>query len=352
MTANTAGHVPTVDLLRQKGALRMKRNYRFHAVSLLLLVCATAAPSIADPLPSWNDAPAKQAILDFVAKVTREGTPAYVPPAERIAVFDNDGTLWPEQPLYFQLLFALDRVKALAPQHPEWKDQEPFAALLKGDVNAALAGGEHAIAQIVMATHAGMTTAEFEQIVKDWVTTAKHPTTGLLYTEMVYQPMLELLHYLRASGFKTFIVSGGGVEFMRPWAERVYGVPPEQVIGSSIKTKFDMRDGKPVLVRLPEINFVDDKTGKPVGINLHIGRRPLAAFGNSDGDREMLEWTQAGDGTRFMMLIHHDDAAREWAYGAESKIGTFSDSLMAEAEKSGWTVTSIKNDWKVIFPQR
>jgi hypothetical protein len=251
--------------------------------------------------------------------------------------------------MYFQLLFALDRVKVLAPQHPEWKDKEPFASLLKGDVKGALAGGEPAIAQIVMATHVGMTTGEFEQIVKDWLATAKHPKTKRPYTEMVYQPMLELLAYLRANGFKTFIVSGGGIEFMRPWTERVYGVPPEQVVGSSIKTMFEMRDGKPVLARLPEMNFIDDKTGKPVGINEHIGRRPIAAFGNSDGDQQMLEWTQADPGARLMMLVHHDDAVREFAYGAESKIGTFSDGLMAEAKQKGWTVISMKNDWKRIF---
>jgi hypothetical protein len=312
---------------------------------------AFGSPALAqsDPLPSWNDGSAKEAIVSFVRATTTQGSPRFVPPAERIATFDNDGTLWSEQPLYFQLLFALDRVKALAPQHPEWKTEEPFASLLKGDVSKALAGGEKAIVEIIMATHAGMTTEQFEQIVKDWVATAKHPKTGRLFTQMVYQPMLEVLAYLRANGFKTFIVSGGGIEFMRPWTERVYGIPPEQVVGSSIKTKYEMRGGKPVLVRLPEIDFIDDKTGKPVGINSHIGRRPVAAFGNSDGDRQMLEWTQGGGGARLMMLVHHDDAAREWAYGPKSKIGTFSDSLMAEANKQGWLVISMKNDWKRIF---
>jgi phosphoglycolate phosphatase-like HAD superfamily hydrolase len=303
----------------------------------------------ANPLASWNDGPAKSAILDFVAKVTREGSPDFVSRSERIATFDNDGTLWCEQPLYVQLLFALDRVTALAPQHPEWKDHEPFASLLKGDVQAALAGGEPAIAKIMMVTHAGMTTEEFEKIVMDWIATAKHPKTGKLYTEMVYQPMVELLAYLRANGFKTFIVSGGGIEFMRPWTEKVYAVPPEQVVGSSIKTKYETRDGKPVLVRLSEVNFIDDKTGKPVGINEHIGRRPIAAFGNSDGDRQMLEWTAAGSGLRLMVLVHHDDAQREFAYGAESKIGTFSDELMTEAQRNRWTVISMKNDWKRVF---
>ena len=317
-------------------------------VAVVLTIVATLA-SAQDQLPSWNDGPAKQAIVDFVAKVTKEGSPDFVPVAERIATFDNDGTLWAEQPMYFQLFFALDRVKALTPQHPEWKTKEPFASLLKGDVKGALAGGEKAIAEIVMTTHAGMTTTEFEQIVKDWIAAAKHPRFKQPYTACVYQPMLELLAYLRANGFKTFIVSGGGIEFMRPWTESVYGIPPEQVVGSSIKTIYEMRDGKPVLVRLPKIDFKNDKTGKPVGINSHIGRRPIAAFGNSDGDWQMLEWTQAGGTARLMMLVHHDDAAREYAYGAQSKIGTFSDSLMAEAKKNGWTVISMKNDWKRIF---
>jgi phosphoglycolate phosphatase-like HAD superfamily hydrolase len=303
-----------------------------------------------DPLPSWNDGAAKKSITEFVAKVTKEGSPDFVPLEERIATFDNDGTLWCEQPMYFEVLFAADRVKALAPQHPEWKTKEPFASLLKGDLKSALAGGERTMLEIIIVTHAGMTTADFEQIVKEWITTAKHPKFKRPYTECVYQPMIELLAYLRANGFKTFIVSGGGIEFMRPWTEKVYGIPPEEVVGSSIKTKYEWRDGKPVLMRLPEMNFIDDKTGKPVGINSHIGRRPIAAFGNSDGDQQMLEWTQAGSGARLMMLVHHDDAVREFAYGVESKIGTFSDALMAEAKKNDWAVISMKNDWKVIFP--
>jgi phosphoglycolate phosphatase-like HAD superfamily hydrolase len=321
--------------------------------ALICSLCLLALKSTGfgqDALPSWKDTAPKRAIIAFVEKVTREDSPHFVRVPDRIATFDNDGTLWAEQPVYFQLTFAIDRVKALAPQHPEWKTKEPFASLLKGDVKGALAGGEPAIAQIVMATHAGITTEEFEKIVKDWIATAKHAKSGRLYTEMVYQPMLELLAYLRANGFKTFIVSGGGIDFMRPWTEQVYGIPPEQVVGSSIKTKFEMRDGKPALVRLPELNFIDDKEGKPVGIQVHIGRRPIAAFGNSDGDRQMLEWTQAGRGARLMMLVHHDDAKREWAYGAESHIGTFSDSLMAEANKSGWMVISMKDDWRRIFP--
>ena len=324
------------------------RDLMAAAVACAVALTASAAHA-ADPLPSWNDGKAKQSIVEFVAKVTKEGSPDFVPVAERIATFDNDGTLWAEQPMYFQLLFALDRVKRLAPQHPEWKDKEPFASLLKGDVKGALAGGERAMMEIIMATHAGMTTAEFEGIVKDWLAIARHPRFKRPYTECVYQPMLELLAYLRANGFKTFIVSGGGIEFMRPWTEKVYGIPPEQVVGSSIKTKYEWRDGKPVLVRLPEVDFIDDKTGKPVGINSHIGRRPIAAFGNSTGDQQMLEWTQAGGGARLMMLVHHDDDVREWAYGADSKIGTFSDALMAEAKKNGWTVISMKNDWKRIF---
>lgn len=321
-------------------------------LSLLLPWCVSgfalgAEKAPADPLPSWNDGPAKQAILAFVAKVTKEG-PDFVPVAERIATFDNDGTLWAEQPMYFQFLFALDRVRTLAPKHPEWKTQEPFASLLKGDVKAALAGGERAMLEIVVATHTGMTTEEFEAIVKDWIATAKHPTTKRSYTEMVYQPMLELLAYLRANGFKTFIVSGGGIEFMRPWAESVYGIPPEQVVGSSIKTKFETRDGKPVLVRLPELNFVDDKSGKPIGINQHIGRCPLMAFGNSDGDFEMLEWTTAGKGARFGLIVHHTDAAREWAYDRKSSIGKLDKALDAAPAK-GWTVVSMKDDWQRIF---
>ena len=323
------------------------------AVLSLLLLSNTAFA--ADPLPSWNDGPAKQGIISFVEKVTKAGSPAFVPPAERIATFDNDGTLWCEQPLPTQVLFVLDRVKALAPAHPEWKTQEPFASLLKGDLGTALAGGERALVELAMATHAGMTTVEFEQIVKDWIATARHPKTGRLYTDMVYQPMLEVLAYLRANGFKTFIVSGGGIEFMRPWAEKVYGIPPEQVVGSSIRTKFEMRNAQPVLVRLPELNFNDDKGGKPVAINQHIGRRPVMAFGNSDGDREMLEYTQGGGGARFELLVLHDDSAREYAYGPaqglpDAKLGAFTPALYDEARKAGWTVVSVKNDWKAVFP--
>ncbi len=302
-----------------------------------------------DPLPSWNNTATKQAIVNFVESVTKEGSSNFVPPAERIATFDNDGCLWSEQPMYFQLIFALERVKALAPQHPEWKTQEPFASVLKGDVKAALAGGEKALLELIMATHADMTTDEFSKTVSEWLATARHPKTGLLYTEMVYQPMVELLAYLRANGFKTFIVSGGGIEFMRPWTERVYGIPPEQVVGSSVKTKFEMRDGKPVLVRLAEINFIDDKAGKPVGINQHIGRRPIFAAGNSDGDLQMLQWTAAGDGPRHCLLVHHTDGDREWAYDRESKIGGLNKAL-DEATKRKWNIVDMKQDWETIYP--
>jgi hypothetical protein len=327
--------------------LALKHSLLVFATATLMLALAVAHAQ--DPLPSWNEGHAKSAIVEFVGKVIRQGTPYFVPEPERIAVFDNDGTLWAEQPMYFQLLFALDRVKALTPQHPEWKQKEPFASLLKGDVKGALAGGEHAAVEIVMATHAGMTTAEFEKIVKDWIATARHPTTKRLYTDMVYQPMLELLAYLRANGFKTFIVSGGGIEFMRPWTTAVYGVPPEQVVGSSIKTKFEIRADGPVLLRLPEVNFIDDKEGKPVGINSHIGRRPIAAFGNSDGDLQMLQWTVAGPGARFALYVHHTDAKREWAYDRKSSIGRL-DKGLDEAAAKGWTVVDMKKDWKVIFP--
>jgi phosphoglycolate phosphatase-like HAD superfamily hydrolase len=315
----------------------------------IALLSVTLAQAQTDPLPSWNDTTAKQAIVAFVAKVTKQGSPDFVPVPERIATFDNDGTLWAEQPLYFQLFFALDRVKELAPQNPEWQTKEPFASLLKGDVKAALAGGERAVGEIVVATHSGMTTTEFTKLVTDWLATAKHPATQRPYTEMVYQPMLELLAYLRANDFKTFIVSGGGIDFMRPWAEKVYGIPPEQVVGSSGKTQFEMREGKPVLMRLPEISFIDDKAGKPVGIQQHIGRRSIAAFGNSDGDLQMLQWTTSGQGPGFGLIVHHTDAAREWAYDRASSIGTL-DKALDVAAMNGWTVVDMKNDWKTIFP--
>jgi hypothetical protein len=316
----------------------------------LVAIAACAAPATdTDPLPSWQEGPAKAAIMAFVTRVTQDGAAEFVPPADRIAVFDNDGTLWAEQPLYVQALFVLDRIKALAPQHPEWREQEPFAAVLRGDTQSAFAGGEQAIAEMVMATHAGMTTDAFAGLAADWIATARHPQTGRPYTAMVYQPMLELLAYLRACGFKTFIVSGGGVEFMRPWSERVYGIPPEQVIGSTIKTRFALRDGNPVLERLPELDFIDDKAGKPVAINRDIGRRPLAAFGNSDGDLQMLQWTAAGPGPRFCLYVHHDDAAREWSYDRTSHVGRL-DQGLDEAARQGWTVVSMQRDWRTIYP--
>ena len=330
--------------------MKITRSRSLILASLFCVLAFTASTAKgADPLPSWNEGTPKQAIITFVTKVTRKGSPDFVPPAERIATFDNDGTLWAEQPMYFQLLFALDRVKALAPQHPEWKTNEPFASLLRGDVKGALAGGEKAIVEIMMVTHAGTTTEEFEKIVTDWIATAKHPVTGRPYTEMVYQPMLELLTYLRAHGFKTFIVSGGGIEFMRPWAEKVYGIPPEQVVGSSIKTKLVMNGSQPALMRLPEVSFIDDGPGKPVGIHQHIGRRPIAAFGNSDGDLQMLQWTAAGSGARFCVYVRHTDEKREWAYDRTSHIGKL-DKGLDEAAQRGWTVVDMKKDWKTIFP--
>jgi len=319
------------------------------AIAAFIAVAPLGVASPADPLPSWKDGATKFAVVAFVERVTKEGSPDFVPTAERIATFDNDGTLWAEQPVYSQAMFAFDRVRALAAQHPEWNDKEPFASVLRGDLQKALAGGERAVVELVMATHAGMTTDEFHDVVRDWMATARHPKTGRLYSAMVYQPMLELLAYLRANGFKTYIVSGGGIEFMRPWIQRVYGVPPEQVIGSSIKTRFEQRDGKPVLVRLAEVNFIDDKEGKPVAINQVIGRRPIAAFGNSDGDLQMLQWTAAGPGPRFCLLVHHTDAEREWAYDRQSPVGRL-DRALDEAHARGWTIVDMKRDWKVIFP--
>jgi len=311
-------------------------------------VPAASAPASPDILRSWNDGAAKRAIVDFVNRVTRDGAD-FVPPAERIATFDNDGTLWAEKPLPFQLIFAFDRVKDMAPQHPEWRSEEPFASLLKGDMAAVAASGQKGILQLVAATHTGMTTDEFSQAVTEWITTARHPVTKRLYAEMIYQPMLELLTYLRGNGFKTYIVSGGGVEFMRPWAERVYGIPPEQVVGSSGKLKLEVRDGRPVLIKLPEIDLIDDKEGQPVSIQTRIGRRPIAAFGNSDGDLQMLQWATAGPGARFALFVHHDDATREFAYDRDDKLQKFSVGWDA-ALANGWMVVSMQKDWNTIFP--
>jgi phosphoserine phosphatase len=318
-------------------------------LTTILFSCTEQMVQKSDPLPSWNDRDAKQSIINFVNEVTDETDPNFVKPAERIATFDNDGTLWSEQPYYFQLQFALDRVKAMSADHPEWQDNPLFKAVIDNDIKTVLSFGEHGLLELVMATHSGMTTEEFSQIVKDWINTATHPKTKKLYKEMVFQPMLELLNYLRANGFKTYIVSGGGIDFMRPWSEEVYGIPAEQVIGSSGKVKFEIRDGQPVLVKLPEINFIDDKEGKPIGIHQVIGKRPIAAFGNSDGDLQMLQWTAAGKGKRFMLYVHHTDAEREWAYDRESSIGRLNKGL-DEANEKGWTVVDMKNDWKVIYP--
>jgi phosphoserine phosphatase len=326
-----------------------QRARAFLAAALAGFLClSNALAQSVDALPSWNDGAAKARIVAFVNAVTEPGGKDFVALAERVAVFDNDGTLWAEQPVYFQAFFIRDRIEALAPKHPEWKTKEPYASLLKGDMKAVMAGGEKAVLQLVMATHAGMTSDGFSAVVSDWIATARHPKTGRLLTDMTYQPMKEVLAYLRANGFKTFIVSGGGIEFMRPWAERVYGVPPEQVVGSSIKTKYEVRDGKPVLVRLPELNFINDKSGKPVGIQQHIGRRPIAAFGNSDGDFEMLEWTTSAPGARLGLIVHHDDAEREFAYDRKSHVGQL-DRGLNEAGARGWTVVSMKSDWKTVF---
>jgi phosphoglycolate phosphatase-like HAD superfamily hydrolase len=300
-------------------------------------------------LLSWNDGPAKASIVEFVDRVTNEDGPDYVAPAERIATFDNDGTLWAEKPMYFQMAFALDRLRALAPEHPEWQEKQLFKAALDGDLEFVFAGGDHAIIELVTASHTGMSSDEFTTTVQEWIATAKHPGTGRLYTDMVYQPMLELLGFLRSNGFKTYIVSGGGIEFMRTWVEGIYGIPPEQVIGSSVRTQFELQDGKPVLVRLPEVNFIDDHAGKPVGINQHIGRRPIAAFGNSDGDLQMFQWVAGREGPSFCLYVHHTDAEREWAYDRESPVGRL-DKGLDEARARSWSVVDMRNDWNVVFP--
>ena len=327
------------------GFVRLLRSF---FVALCVAIIPISVAQAADPLPSWRDGPAKAAIVDFVNRVTTASGPDFVAPEERIATFDNDGTLWSEQPLYFQLRYALDRVKALAPEHPEWNDQEPFKSVLADDMSGVLTTGKKGLLQIIAATHAGMTEAEFRDTVLTWLNTARHPRFGQPYNALIYQPMLEVLAYLRANGFKTYITSGGGIAFMRPWAPQAYGIPPEQIIGSSIKTKLEMRDGKPVLVRLPEIDFIDDKAEKPVGINKFIGRRPIAAFGNSDGDLQMLQWTTAGEGERFGLIVHHTDAERKWAYDRKSGIGRL-DKALDEAKAKGWTVVDMKRDWKTVF---
>jgi hypothetical protein len=335
----------------------MRGIHQIHRRAVLALLTSAAmtasftrsALAQTDPLPSWNDGTSKSSITSFVARVTTQGGPDFVPPDQRIATFDNDGTLWIEQPMYVQFAFVFDRVKALAPQNPAWKTKQPFKAVLDGDMKALAASGEKGLVELMAVTHAGMTVDEFARIVTEWLATARHPRFKRAYTELVYQPMLEVLAYLRANGFKTYIVSGGGIEFMRPWTEKIYGIPPEQVVGSSIKTRFEMRDGQPRLFRLPQINFIDDKTGKPVGINEHIGRRPIAAFGNSDGDLQMLQWTtMSGSGARFGLIVHHTDAEREYAYDRKSHVGKLDLALDAAAVNK-WTLADMKKDWKRVF---
>ncbi|MGB7997761.1 MAG: HAD family hydrolase [Photobacterium halotolerans] len=328
----------------------MIRATRFLLLLLLNAVIIPAASAAADPLPSWNDTATKQQMMQFVEQTTDSSSAQFVPASERIATFDNDGTLWAEQPAYFQLFYAIDRVKALADKHPEWKTEEPFASILKGDMEGVKKSGMEGLMKLVMVTHANMTTEQFSQSVEQWMQTAKHPVTNKPFTDMVYQPMLELLNYLRSNGYKTYIVSGGGVEFMRSWAPQVYGIPPEQILGSSIKTEYKLIDGKPAITRLPEIDFIDDKEGKPVNIQKIIGRRPVIAFGNSDGDLAMLQWTKAGSGPRMSLLLHHTDAEREWAYDKESSVGQL-DKALSVAEKEQWIVVDMKRDWKQVFPQ-
>jgi phosphoglycolate phosphatase-like HAD superfamily hydrolase len=318
--------------------------------AIFFFSCTEKQNESVDPLPSWNEGASKKSIIDFVSKTTTEGSKDFIPVADRIAVFDNDGTLWSEKPVPFQLYFVIDRIKELAPQHPEWKTIQPYKALLEGDLKTALAGGEHALLELLMATHAGITTDEFEKAVKDWMISATHPVTGKHFNEMIYQPMLELLDYLRANGYKPFIVSGGGIDFMRVWAEEAYGIPPYQIIGSSVKVKYEVSEnGKPVLVKLPELNFNDDKEGKPVGIHQYIGKRPVFAGGNSDGDYAMLQYTCTGNGPHFGMFVHHTDAKREFAYDREPGLARLNSGL-DDAKKYGWIIVDMKNDWKKIYP--
>ena len=320
----------------------------FFALTLMILSSVIASQS-QDPLPSWNDGPNKQAIIEFVTKTTDQNQATFIPPTRRIATFDNDGTLWSEQPLYFQAIYIFDRIRELAPEHPEWQQKEPYASVLNGDSKSALAGGKQALLEMVMGTHAAVTASEFSESVADWLASARHSGSGKPYTAMVYKPMLELLDYLRDNDFKVFIVSGGGIDFLRVFAEEVYGVPPEQVVGSSLKAKYEIRNGLPVIVKQAEVDFIDDKAGKPVGIHRYIGRRPILAVGNSDGDFEMLEWTSAGEGPSLAMIVHHDDAKREWAYDRESHIGRLVRGL-DEGPQRGWKIISMKNDWNLIYP--
>ncbi|MCV6823001.1 MULTISPECIES: HAD family hydrolase [Halocynthiibacter] len=331
----------------------MKQLYSYitkTCIAAALGVVASVAIAQDEPLPSWNDGPSKTAILEFVAAVTEEGGSDFVPEMDRIATYDNDGTLWVEAPIYTQILFALDRIKEIAADHPEWQDDPVLKAAIDGDMETIAKSGEKGVAQILAVTHTGMTTDEFAQIATDWITTAKHPTMDRLYTDLTYQPMKELLAYLRENGFKNYIVSGGGVDFMRPWTQEIYGIPPEQVIGSSVVTKFEMRDGTPVLVREPELFFYDDKEGKPVAIQKFIGKRPIASFGNSDGDLQMLQWTLAGEGRRLGMIVHHTDEEREFAYDRDSHVGTLVDGL-DNAEAEGWLLIDMKSEWNTVFTE-
>jgi phosphoserine phosphatase len=344
----TAGRRPILGLMLKSARLARRLAAMWLGLSLVLCVFGVARAQT-DPLPSWNDGPVKRSLVEFVQTVTDRANPRFLRPELRIATFDNDGTLWSEQPIYFQFAFALDRVKALAPKHPEWKTKQPFKAVLDGDMKTLAASGEKGLVELILATHTGMTTDEFTKIVADWIGTAQHPRFKRPYTDLVYQPMVELLTYLRGNGFKTYIVSGGTVEFMRPWTERTYGIPPEQVVGTSFATVFKMgADGKPALFRQPKVEFVNDGPGKPVSIQKFIGRRPVLAFGNSDGDHQMLQWTAAGEGARLMGLVHHTDAVREWAYDRQSHIGRL-DKALDEARTRGWTVVDMKTDWKRIY---
>jgi phosphoserine phosphatase len=345
----------TKEILMKPGFSFSRMNYAVIAILCGVLLIASQVRAQTDPLSSWNDGAAKQAIIQFVQTVTEKSNPNYVAPEDRIATFDQDGTLWVEHPFYVQGIFALDRIAATAPEHPEWKTTDPFKSVLAGDRAAIAKFNEHDWAQIFTVTHSGMSTEAFLDMVKQWLATAKHPRFRKSYTELVYQPMLEVMNYLRTNGFKTYIVTGGGQEFVRAYSSRVYGIPQEQVVGSTIAIKYEYQDGKPALMRMPKVFFIDDKAGKPEGINLFIGKRPYAAFGNSDGDREMLEWTGAGQGSRLKMLVLHDDAEREYAYGPagglpDTKVGTFSEALFAQAQNKGWVVISMKKDWKVVFP--
>ena len=317
-------------------------------VAAAVLALAGPAAAQTDPLPSWNDGATKAGIIAFVTRVTSEGGEAFVPAGDRIAVFDNDGTLWAEKPFYVQLFFAIDRIRELAPQHPEWQTTEPFASLLKGDIKTALGGGQQAIAKIIAASHGGITTTEFADIVARWFATAENPEKKRPFSKMTYVPMVELLGYLRDNDFRTFIVSGGGIDFMRVFGQSLYGVAPYEVVGSSGKLEFEIDDGDPVLVKLPEIDFVDDGPGKPVGIAMHIGQHPILAFGNSDGDLQMLQYTCLPAGQSYCAFVHHTDAVREWAYDRDSDVGRLDKGLDAAATNR-WTLVDMAKDWKTIF---